>query len=983
MVLAALRARRAPAVTLCLLTALAAAAAAAAPWYVLAAAEAVATRHVEAAPVSERVIEVRGEGPPGSSIVQSLDALNAEVDDRLGLLGFTATSGAWVGGFASNGPDSEPGRRQATAPLAYREQACEHVIVEGRCPSAAGEVMMSARTARFLKLKSGDTFIFGSFELKTPVNLKISGLYRPASPTDTYWAGGGGLIATEIPGNAPPDATEPYEDVLLVSAAGFDRLELRNATAFTDRVAHGAVFVEMSPADLIARLDAAKRASENQNQTLNTRLDWLANRVDRDQRLIYVGVPAGASQLLLLCWFALYLAVKYTGEDRRPDIGLLKLRGARRSRVWALVAGQSALPMLIGAALGIPLGYVAARLLAGAISSTDIAAQARSIAIGAAALAVLGALATALLAERKALAADVNDLLRRVPARRRAWRDVADLVIVAVAVAAVYQLRTRATGDPGYTAGIALLAPGLAALAFALIAARAVTVFADRLVPGALRAGRPAAVLVAIYLARRPGVHRLCALLIVTVALVGTAGLGWRSGSQAAEVRAALDVGADRVLTVRAETRAALLAAVRGADPSGRYAMAAVEYSAGGQLPALLVDSTRLAAVARWRPDYGFATAKAAAAALHPPAAEPVRVSGDRLAVEATVERRADPRADIFLDAILADGTGHRLPARLGPLTADQKRFEAPTSACTAAPHCRLVSLAVVETLSETTFTARTGVAITVHRLDQVAPDGPVVQPAALADRARWRPGSSATQPNLVITSAPSGLALTVAPVSPVGLRDPGVYPMDSPSPLASIRATPPEPLLPGDPRVTLGGITVPEQQVATATRLPRLGTKGVLIDLEYADRLGADFGSGDALQVWLTGGAPARVVTALRSSGIEVVSEETIAGVADRYTRLGPPLALRFTLVSTIAGLALAAGALAVVAAVERRPRAAELAALRAQGAPAKLTQQVASGGYLVLIGVSLVLGAFAAVVLRAYAGDVIPFFADGWTPP
>jgi hypothetical protein len=113
------------------------------------------------------------------------------------------------------------------------------------------------------------------------------------------------------------------------------------------------------------------------------------------------------------------------------------------------------------------------------------------------------------------------------------------------------------------------------------------------------------------------------------------------------------------------------------------------------------------------------------------------------------------------------------------------------------------------------------------------------------------------------------------------------------------------------------------------------------------------------------------------------VLNQETIKGAADRYEHLGPPLALRFTLGSALIGVVLAAGAIALVAAVERRPRGVELAALRAQGAPARLTKRVAGGGYLILIGVSLVLGVLAALLIRAVIGDVIEFFADGWKLP
>src|SRR6185369_10365173 len=238
----------------------------------------------------------------------------------------------------------------------------------------------------------------------------------------------------------------------------------------------------------------------------------------------------------------------------------------------------------------------------------------------------------ALLAERRALSSSVSELLRQASARSRVWRDLFDLLLVVLAIVAVYQVKHRAAGD---AAGLALLAPGLAALAFALVAARLITFTAGRAVEGALRHGHPGRALTAIYLARRPGVHRLAALMIVTVALLCTSALTWSAGRDAGRTRAELETGADRVLTVRAENRLALLNAVRAADPGGQHAMAAVESVRSNTDRVLLVDSPRLAKVATWRPEYGRSAA-ATAALLHPSAPAPTTMTGADLAVDLT-----------------------------------------------------------------------------------------------------------------------------------------------------------------------------------------------------------------------------------------------------------------------------------------------------------------------------------------------------------
>src|SRR5690606_41327355 len=81
----------------------------------------------------------------------------------------------------------------------------------------------------------------------------------------------------------------------------------------------------------------------------------------------------------------------------------------------------------------------------------------------------------------------------------------------------------------------------------------------------------------AAWVARRGGAHRVCALMTVRVGLV-TAGLvGWDLDDRAQWQRAALEAGADRVLTVEVADAARLLAAVRAADPSGTAAMAVLQ----------------------------------------------------------------------------------------------------------------------------------------------------------------------------------------------------------------------------------------------------------------------------------------------------------------------------------------------------------------------------------------------------------------------
>jgi hypothetical protein len=75
-----------------------------------------------------------------------------------------------------------------------------------------------------------------------------------------------------------------------------------------------------------------------------------------------------------------------------------------------------------------------------------------------------------------------------------------------------------------------------------------------------------------------------------------------------------------------------------------------------------------------------------------------------------------------------------------------------------------------------------------------------------------------------------------------------------------------------------------------------------------------------------------------------------------------------------------LAAGALGVVVAVERRPRTGELMALRRQGLSAATAGRAALGGYAVVVGLAVVAGLLTAIVARTVLTVPTPLFPDDW---
>ncbi|MFD0575729.1 hypothetical protein [Dactylosporangium darangshiense] len=234
-------------------------------------------------------------------------------------------------------------------------------------------------------------------------------------------------------------------------------------------------------------------------------------------------MPVGAVPLLLLAYLVLYLAVDYGVEGRRPELAVFALRGGAWWNRWLLALGESFAAIAAGA-LG---GCVAGQLAVGAIAAWRFPGLGVPLfdadALRLAPATALGALAVALLAQRRHLFSPVAELLRRVRSRvpgRRA--PVGEILIGVLAAAALAQLFLGG----GRLTGVAMAAPALSIIALAVAVARLVAPSAGALGRAALRRGRLGVALAALQLARRSGPRRLVLLLVASVAVLGYAVAG-------------------------------------------------------------------------------------------------------------------------------------------------------------------------------------------------------------------------------------------------------------------------------------------------------------------------------------------------------------------------------------------------------------------------------------------------------------------------
>jgi len=938
--LAMLSARRGAALTVFVLAVIATAAAAAGPLYRGAATHAATSAEVSAAEPGEQVIRTSTVLQRQGSERSVSEELNQQPPHRLG---FDTVFGVSVVGRMSTPATVRP------MSMVFRSGACRRLIaVTGRCVSGANEVMLSAASAAELGLAPGAALSFQPDPGGGEILLTLVGTYRPRDARDPYWAG-------RLFGRATRDSVEST-NAAFVTKETIANTPFVVATTAVDLMAQRATFDD--PARLRAEV-LAEMAHNGSRQVVNSDIPQLLERIDASSDALADGVGLAAVPLVLLCWFVLYLAVASGAFRRRGEFGLTGLRGVPRYTRWWLSTVEYLVPLFAGGVAGYLAAYLLGVALAGRLLPGDPPVQLTAGSIGYAGVAVGGAVAVGLLAQRRAGAAPVTTLLRRVPTRQPVARlGAVDVAVVVLALAAGYQVRTGAPAG----GGVALLTPMLVALAVGLVAARLIGMVADRIGRRALRRGRLGRALAGLYLARQPSQARLLGVLVTMFGVLGFAVTAAEVGATVATARIRTELGAERVVGIERVPASHLLSAVRDADPEGRYAMAVARLD-GADEPLLAVDATRLARVAIWAPSNGV-TAADVARRIEPQEPAEIRLTGTAAVLRLTV---AAVPAGTGLRAVLLSPTGGQVTVGFGVLRPGPGSYRADTPGC-ARRGCRLVRLVpVLPSLPEY------DIDLTVHELRQYGPDRIVAGPAEFARVDRWAPGGGEAA---TVVGVPVADGYRVRYSGRFGLSA-LMYPVGTPRPIP-VASTGPLPST-----LDAGGQPVPVTRAATPHLVPGLGPVGGLVSLWYADLAARDPSRLVESEVWLTSDAPAGLLDRLRDAGLVILSDRTVADGIDLLDRRGPALALRFYLMVALASAALGVGGLAVVAVADRWAQAGQLRALRRHGLSPTVAWRVGFGGYGALIAVGLVLGAAAAAVAWWLARTVVPFFTDAGGGP
>jgi hypothetical protein len=545
-------------------------------------------------------------------------------------------------------------------PLLWREGFCGQVVVlTGRCPSAAGEVMLHRITAQRLKAIPG-TAVRGTYQGLAdrfpgqPMETRVVGSYVPKDARAAYWAGDGDTAfqsglggtdgLTDLPDRVPATLTVPETFSALSRFPDVDRIP--QATVSVTRLLD---VDHVRLADVPALRQAVERAGVAVVEASSTgprelvvfgNVAFQLDAAEADGKELGRASAVVLSQLVLLAGVVLLLVLSASGAARAPEIAAARLRGLRTRTVVQLALAEPVALVLVGTPIGAVGGLLLVQVMAGATlrDGTPVAIGAGAVEALLAALVVL-LVAVALVCGR-ALGKPVLSLWQRTDKPPSRFALAAELLAAVVLAGAGFAC-TR-SGEPWE-----LLTPVPVSLAVALLGLRLLPLLVLPAVHRT-RARRKVATFLAVrQLVRRREGSWLTGLLVVAFGLAATATASWSVATEAARTRARAEVGAPVVYLVQPDLKHPdldLRAAVRAADPSGRKAMAVLEYLPFANDPGgrhLVVDSDRLAAVAFWDHEVEGAGVTDVVAALKGPsgslpnAVVTTRVSRDPLSVQA------------------------------------------------------------------------------------------------------------------------------------------------------------------------------------------------------------------------------------------------------------------------------------------------------------------------------------------------------------
>ncbi|WP_027343682.1 hypothetical protein [Hamadaea tsunoensis] len=818
------------------------------------------------------------------------------------------------------------------AVLMYREGFCARVhLTAGRCPRGAGEVIVPASDADRLHETVGTRLDLLEAQL---------GEKGQALPGDL------GTQPVDVVGVYEPiDPGSDYWGVQRVFGADArlgtrgPLLTLPDTLGIVPHAAEGYTMDVQPGRSLLITGDWAAlehRVGSGSIVLTGKGLPELMGRIAAKRTFVEIMTPAVVLPVLGLgCW-VLFLAIGTRVRADGPESGLSALRGLPVGRRWWLAVGAP----LTAVTIATPLGALAAAIATGGFDTEMLRA---------AGLAYAAEVVVIILATSGPLRSGLADTLRRLSSPRGLRFPVLEVLLLALTAASLAQ---HASGD---TTGIGIFAPTLLAVSLAVIAARLLAVLARPLAGGSLRRGRLVRGLALVVLTRRPSGRQLLALTGAVTALFALVVSAVNVAATARDSQVMLSVGSARVLKVQGDA-AQVLTAVRTLDPDGKYAVAAGTIGTGSGT--LAVDLSRSGLI-DW-PEAGRVGTAAGAATDSGEAVQP----GAEVLLRAVtnVPGAASPKASIVLSMAVETSKHTFRDLSLGVLRKGTATYTGRVpDECEGG--CRIAGLWAV---------ALGGGAWAEVSLETLTVGGRKADlsgwhlPGQTGDPMAWSIGDLASAPSSWMLPADVPVQLPVA------------YARADEATLKMLVL----PIRGADRQGTPVTGAVAEQA------LPRIGTQGVLLDLETALRASVGGVYTTGMQVWLTADAPADVADRLTALGVPVVGQEDRAAVQAAADGTPAALTLRMQMLAVLVALVLLVVALTSAAAGDRRMP--ELAALRVAGLPERTVRRAVRRAHLFVLAAGVPLGLAAAAVAWAVARSALPIVegtpwlpVPGWPAP
>jgi putative ABC transport system permease protein len=672
-------------------------------------------------------------------------------------------------------------------------------------------------------------------------------------------------------------------------------------------------------------------------------------------------VEVVALEALGMAWFSVALITQRTAQSRAVEWGLGRLRGLSRRRRLASRLAEPAIAVGVGSALGAAAAPLVALGIARSVLGDSATVQPIDLSVAAAlALAVIGSVVAVVFGVSRSARLPLVVALRET-AEPRALSRVAFAVQGGVILATLIALYSLLTQDVVGSAQTAVAVPGLIGLSVALIAAQLVLVRARR--AGNRTTKSLVSLVVGRRLARTPSLLAVGVLVSVGVAIVVYQFQVAPVALRLEQARAAAAVGAGTVLHVSVPGTVSFLHAVRGADPTGRAAMAVEEVTNGsGPARIIAVDSSRLGAVSTWSATSDGLSAAHLNRLLAPAAGRPLTVTGTSLTLSfADLSGTGSAGGDttLALDLVVQNASGWH------DILLGQPRNGTVVRSIPCSTACRVVYLGLADDgASPSPFDVR------VSLTSALAGSTPL--PSWL-DAANWRNrvgDAPATYASSDASVSRVGRALSLNFSDKSGGNTASIAPRDAPEPLPVITRTTSD-FVPFDGMHAtylgngLDGSYRLIRVVGHSDLLPRIGGSGVMVDLSQMDKIINPTGDKSDHQVWLTPGNHAAVLSALEREGLRITSTETLAATTASYEREAPIRAAEMG--EAVGAAALLAALLGMIAAraISAPSRRRDVDTLRETGLTERQLRRV------------LVVDAFAPVAGGAVVGLVSGFIA------